>query len=299
MPKTVLVVIMASAFLILNISISFAGLKTFEKEYTYQASEIDSKVTARAIAIEQVKRLVLEELGTYLIAETEVKDFRLTKDKVVMLSAGIVQAEILNEKWDGEKYYLKAKIKADPNEVAAAVDKLRKDTQKSKELEDVKKKADEAFKEIERLKKELETVKADKNKQKEYAKTADTLSATDWLKKGIQYSLNKEYDDAIEAFTFAIAFNPNYARAYNGRGNAYGGKGQYDRVIEEYNKTIALDPNFALAYNNRGAAYANKGQYGMAIEEYNKAIALDPNLSLAYNNRGAAYANKGQYGIKG
>ncbi|MBI5212415.1 MAG: hypothetical protein HY957_03465, partial [Nitrospirae bacterium] len=99
---------------ILNIFL-FAGLShaekvTFVKEYTYQASEIDSKVTARAIAVEQVKRLVLEELGTYLLAETEVKDFRLTKDRVVILTAGIVQTEISNEKWDGERYYLKARI---------------------------------------------------------------------------------------------------------------------------------------------------------------------------------------------
>jgi hypothetical protein len=45
-----------------------AKVVTFEKEYTYQASEIDSKVTSRAIAVEQVKRLVLEELGVYLMA---------------------------------------------------------------------------------------------------------------------------------------------------------------------------------------------------------------------------------------
>ncbi|MBI3378047.1 MAG: hypothetical protein HY035_06580 [Nitrospirae bacterium] len=212
-----------------------AKVVTFEKEYTYQASEIDSKVTARAIAIEQVKRLVLEELGTYLMAETEVKDFRLTKDKVVMLTAGAVQTEILNEKWDGEKYYLKARIKADPNEVAAAVDRLRKDTQKSKELEDAKKRADEAFKQIEKLKKELETVKTDTNKQKEYAKAADTLSAMDWFNKGIQYSEAKEHDKAIEAYTKVIALeNPSiepglkgniHALSYNNRGAAYGFKG--------------------------------------------------------------------------
>jgi hypothetical protein len=53
---------------------SFAALKTFEKEYTYQASEIDSKVSCRTIAMEQVKRLLLEELGTFLISETQVKD---------------------------------------------------------------------------------------------------------------------------------------------------------------------------------------------------------------------------------
>lgn len=69
-------------FAVLNIFL-FAGLSyaekvTFVKEYTYQASEIDSKVTSRAIALEQIKRLLLEELGVYLIAETEVKNFQLT-----------------------------------------------------------------------------------------------------------------------------------------------------------------------------------------------------------------------------
>src|SRR3972149_6953418 len=274
---------------------AFAEIKIFEKEYTYQASEIDSKVTSRAIAVEQVKRLVLEELGTYLMAETEVRDFQITKDRVVMLTAGIVQTEILNEKWDGERYYLKARIKADPNEVAASLDALRKDAQKSKELEDVQKRADEALKEIEKLKSELEAVKADKNKQKEYAKAADTLSAADWFKKGRQYWLNKEYDSAIEAFTSAIALNPNDADAYNGRGVAYNDKGQYDRAIEDYNKAIQLDPNYAYAYNNRGNAYNKKGQYDKAIENYNKAIQLDPNHAYAYNNRGAAYNDKGQH----
>ena len=284
------------AMILLLPSFAFAEVKIFEKEYTYQASEIDSKVTSRAIAVEQVKRLVLEELGTYLMAETEVRDFQITKDRVVMLTAGIVQTEILNEKWDGERYYLKARIKADPNEVAASLDALRKDAQKSKELEDVQKKADEALKEIEKLKSEIEAVKADKNKQKEYAKTADRLSAADWFKKGYQYALDKEYDKAIEAFTSAIALDPNDAVAYNNRGVVYGrDKGQYDRAIEDYNKAIQLDPNLASAYNSRGYAYNNKGQHDRAIEDYNKAIQLDPNLAAAYNNRGNAYGSKGQH----
>lgn len=298
-----LIIQLAIIFVLLSISLSDAKMVTFEKEYTYQASEIDSKVTARAIAVEQVKRLVLEELGTYLMAETEVKDFRLTKDKVVMLTAGVVQTEILNEKWDGEKYYLKARIKADPDEVAASVDKLRKDTQKSKELEDAKKRADEAFKQIEKLKKELETVKADTKKQKEYAKAADTLSAMDWFNQGIQYSDAKDHDKAIEAYTKVLALeNPSlepglsgniHALSYYNRGNAYNYKDQFDRAIEDYNKAIILDPNYAPAYGNRGAAYGSKGQYDRAIEDYNKAIQLDPNFTNAYGNRAGCYWRMG------
>lgn len=55
---------------------SFAEKVTFVKEYTYQASELDSKASCRTISLEMVKRLLLEELGTYLISETEVKDHR-------------------------------------------------------------------------------------------------------------------------------------------------------------------------------------------------------------------------------
>ena len=96
--------------------ITSAELKTFVKEYTYQASEIDSKMSCRIIALEHVKRLLLEELGTYLESRTEVKDFRLTKDRIVILTAGIVRTEIVSESWDGNslKYQLKAKLTADP-----------------------------------------------------------------------------------------------------------------------------------------------------------------------------------------
>jgi hypothetical protein len=72
-------------FAVINIFL-FAGLShaekvTFVKEYTYQASELDSKASCRTISLEMVKRLLLEELGTYLISETEVKNMQLTKDQ--------------------------------------------------------------------------------------------------------------------------------------------------------------------------------------------------------------------------
>jgi hypothetical protein len=58
-----------------------AETKTFIKEYTYQASEFDSKASSRILALEQVKRLLLEELGTYLESSTEIRNYQLTKDR--------------------------------------------------------------------------------------------------------------------------------------------------------------------------------------------------------------------------
>lgn len=55
-------VILPVAFLLFTAHTVFAKLVIFEREYTYEASEADSKLSCRVIALEQVKRLLLEEL---------------------------------------------------------------------------------------------------------------------------------------------------------------------------------------------------------------------------------------------
>src|SRR5208282_4766663 len=130
------------AFLLFIVSPAFAETVTFTKEYTYQASDFDSRNSCRTLALETVKRLLLEELGTYLIGETEVKEMKLTKDQVTTYSVGIVAAEIIDEKWDGKSYWLKAKVSADPKEVKKALKKLVEDKSKLKELEDTRRKTE-------------------------------------------------------------------------------------------------------------------------------------------------------------
>ena len=44
------------------------------KEYTYDASELDSKVSSRTIALEQVKRLLLQEIGVFVKSELIVEE---------------------------------------------------------------------------------------------------------------------------------------------------------------------------------------------------------------------------------
>jgi len=67
------ILIQFSIFLLLA-STALAQPVKLVKEYTYQASELDSKVQCRINAMHSVKRLLLEELGTYLESETEVRD---------------------------------------------------------------------------------------------------------------------------------------------------------------------------------------------------------------------------------
>jgi hypothetical protein len=72
---------------------------------------------------------------------------------------------MIDERWDGKTYSLKAKITADPKEVIKSIDLLRQDRQNTKELEETRKETDGALREVERLKKELEIAKAGKSEQ--------------------------------------------------------------------------------------------------------------------------------------
>ena len=276
-----LVSVFISCFILTAANVS-AETKTFIKEYTYQAGDEDSKNSCRIIALREVKRLLLEELGTYLESETEVKNFQMTKDQIVTLTAGIVGTELIEEKWNTEnlKYWLKARISANPQDV----DNLRKDRAKVKELEELRKKSEKLLKENERLTKELKTVKGDAKKEaaQAYKRNIDNLSATEWFERGYELYTSGNHTEAAKAYSKAMELSPQSENAYNNRGIAYANLGDYQQAIEDYNKAIKLNPKFTDAYYNRGVAYSSFGDYQQAIEDYNKAIKL--NLGMSTEN---------------
>lgn len=302
--KRVLITFFLLLLLLFIPHLTSAETKTFVKEYTYQAGEIDSKVSCRAIALEQVKRLLLEELGTYLESHTEVSNFQLTKDQIISLTAGIVQTEILEEKWNGEKFWLKAKIVAEPNGVTKTIDDFRKDHQKTKDLERVRAAAEEYLRENEQLKKELLLTKEDIDKLKKYNENINKLSATDWYEKGV--SMLTDNEGSIKAFTKAIELNPRMVEAYLFRGMNYIALLKYHEGVDDSNKAIELieklpsKESIFFAYANRAFGYANIGNYKQAIDDSNRAIKLcpfpdGPWLSFAYLARGFSYGMSGKY----
>jgi len=212
-----------------------AETKTFVREYTYQAGDEDSKNSSRTISLREVKRLLLEELGTYLESTTEVQNFMLTKDQIITLTAGIVQTELMAEKWDGRNYWLKAKIQADSGDVIKAIDTLRKDRQKTRELEEIRKRSDDLLKENERLRQELATAKGEKKKKERqaYNKTIKDLKASDWFEIGYQYAIAKRWKEAIDAFNKAIELNPQSVEAYVNRGASYEELGNTKQAIND------------------------------------------------------------------
>ena len=282
-------------------SLGFAETKEIISEGTYNMGDGETPSVAESRALLQAKRTALEQAGTYVESWTKVENLQLTKDEIQVLASGIMEVEILDKKrtvvGDGFHFWVQIKARVNPDKI----EEMAKRVKEKSVVEDYKKiqeAYDKSQREIEELKKQLAGAKGEKEKKQVEAKITDDerlFEASQWFEKGYQYWLNKEHDSAIEAYTSAIALDPNDALAYNNRGGAYKDKGQYDRAIEDFNKAIAIDPNDALAYYNRGGAYKDKGQNDRAIEDYNKVIALDPNNANAYNNRGIAYKNKEQY----
>jgi tetratricopeptide (TPR) repeat protein len=328
MASTLVRITLFSFLFLLSIPhLTFAEIKTFIKEYNYQAGEVDSKNSSRTLALREVKRLLLEELGTFLESVTEVQNFQLTKDQITTLTAGIVKTEIVDEKWDGHTYWLKSKIVADPNEVIMSIDVLRKDREKTKELEEEKRRSGELLMENARLRKELATATGVKKQEQKaaYDKTIKELTAIEWSEKGKNSAIFGRNKAAINELDKAIELDPEDVAAYYWRGLAYEKLGNYIQAINDYSKIIEINPKYEAksrqlfhAYRNRGRAYTKLGDYLEAIKDSEKAIELDtvisrkqpkpgeprdlfaemginPDLEKLYRNLGNAYLHLGNY----
>ena len=289
--------VLISFLLVLFIpNVTYAEMKTFIKEYSYQASEDDSRNSSRTIALREVKRILLEELGTYLESVTEVKNFQLTKDQITMLTAGIVQTEIADEKWDGHTYWLKSKITVNPGEVIKSIDVLRKNRAKTKELEELKRRSDELLRENENLRETLAAKGGNRQKQESaYNRNIKELTAIEWFEKGYSSAIAGNYKDAIDAFSKTIEINKKHAAAYNNRGYSYNNLGNYNQAIQDYEKAIEINPEDDVAYYNRGVAYGKLGKDSQAVDNYDRAIRINPKYADAYSARGITYGVLGNY----
>lgn len=237
-----MVPLLISLFLLISFSPALAETKTFIKQYTDQVSEDDNRDSSRTIALREVKRLLLEELGIYLESETEVENFQLTKDRIAALAAGIAKTEIIDEQWDGRTYWLKAKISADSGDFVKSIDALRKNRAKTKELEEVRRRSDELLKENEKLRKESAVTK-DGHRQEQktaYDKIIKELMAIEWFEKGYASAISGNHRDAMDALSKAIELNPKDAAAYHNRGTAYDQLDNYNQATRDLKMAARL-----------------------------------------------------------
>ncbi|KAG1715804.1 hypothetical protein ID866_1380 [Astraeus odoratus] len=86
----------------------------------------------------------------------------------------------------------------------------------------------------------------------------------------------KKYDQAIEAYTKAIALDPTNPVYYSNRAAAYSTMGNHAGAILDAEKAIEVDPKFVKAYSRLGHAQYALGDYRAAADAYKKGTELDP-----------------------
>lgn len=249
----------------------YAKNVVFVKDYTYDASEADSLLSCRAISLLQVKQLLLEELGMYLETETEVVNFQLSRDQVTVLSGGIVKTEIINEKWDGRTYRIKAKIESDPDEVAKSIDDLRKKRKIDKEVQKLTGDNEAALKRIQELREELATAQENLIQiNRDYKNASKIITSSRWFKTGLQLRREKKINEAINALNKAIELNPTY-KSYVERGKTYNKSRKYYEAIRDFNAAIDLKPNYGKAYYYKGRSLIKLGRFKSGKKAIKKA----------------------------
>ncbi len=144
-----------------------------------------------------------------------------------------------------------------------------------------------------------------------------TITQPDSLfRLGINYSLLRDYERAIECFTDCITLNDGFALAYLSRSYARfmsEAKGETERrskegasllssrtnsslrwILDDLDRALDLSPNNGYVYYNKALVYEQLGEVQTAIENYTRAIEHLPNPADAYFNRGMLYLSIGK-----
>jgi len=91
--------------------------------------------------------------------------------------------------------------------------------------------------------------------------------------------------EALLSYDQAIALKPDYAHAFNNRGNVLQIMGRLEEAVASYRQAIAFKPDYAFAFNNLGGALRLLKRFDEAIAAYDQAVALQPDYAAALTNR--------------
>jgi tetratricopeptide (TPR) repeat protein len=103
-----------------------------------------------------------------------------------------------------------------------------------------------------------------------------------YLKRGSVYYAQNELEAALRDLRRATELDPGAARAIEMLGDVNVGLGRGERAVEQYESFIALDDRNARVLYKLGLARYRVGRIQAAAEPLQDALAIDPSLGEAY-----------------
>lgn len=226
-----------------------------------------------------------DQAGVYIAQYSKMENYNLTENKIDLITNSIVN--IVGEvQYKTEttmfgnspvvKYVATLKANIDTDGINKYIqrdngDKAQSELQSAtKDIKDGLNKIDEL---IERYNKATSQAEKDQIRA-EFSDADRKVLAGQKLEEGNEYYDKGEYQKAIELYNEALAFNPNYAYAYNNRGIAYKNLKQYEKAIADFTKRIELGSPSMWAYKNRAECYQALGETEKANADFAKAKQL-------------------------
>lgn len=97
------------------------------------------------------------------------------------------------------------------------------------------------------------------------------------------YSNKNEYDISDADYDKIIAIEPGNTFGFKGKGRNADCRKEYQKAVDLFSYAISLDPNDDMAYSNRADAYISMGKYYEASDDIVKALTINFNNRIAWN----------------
>ncbi len=133
---------------------------------------------------------------------------------------------------------------------------------------------------------------------------AYSADAVNLYTQGQALTATKNYTQALADFNAAIALEPHYYEAWNGKADVLNREKQYAAALEASNQSLAINPDYVQGLINRGQILYSIGfqyedvakdlttaniLYNSQLQAFQKAVALEPKNTEALFNEGFAY----------
>ena len=131
-----------------------------------------------------------------------------------------------------------------------------------------------------------------------YSKKYDinSMSASEWCKKGMGLCKIKSYNEALDAFNRALELNPSNGKALYNKGIVLRWLGKTDeaklyieKAVEIFDNKIKANPENSRFWYNKGIALRDLEKYKEALDAFERAIEINPSFTKAWIGKGIVY----------
>ena len=111
--------------------------------------------------------------------------------------------------------------------------------------------------------------------------------------QGLKYYRLGRWQEAIVAFSDAIAINPNFSAPHFFLGVTYSRLENWEEALTYFKKTIELTPTSAQGYLGLGITYNILGFNDRAMEALKQAVLINPRFAQAHHALALCYLRNG------